>query len=717
MQKNHMLTAAALCVTVAATFLPCAANAQTMQVTPGELIGQQAQRSVSPLPSDLFGSGEMTVLIELKRGDYGIDDYLLWQDETDGDFLRIGFCPMLHNQVVYPQRSTLFYVLRSFERPEDFDPKKFWLRRMDNSYAGFVYPLNPSSDRAADEIIYRKRGELSELYVNGHLVDSRNYMRGGTRVSLDYQHAYTDRPDGFSLSGSLAEKVTGRGVLVWDRALSDPELAEWSSRPIDRESYAAHVPKQERGYHDSTGTLLPQSLSDEEKYAMINRNLDALVETLSEKDPYFPQFHFAMPFLAHDPKAFSFRDTVVFYPAASYAWYGLTGPRDLLEFHATTKDFSEWDLNKVLVKSPVNNAYFSEIDGTAVRPLGKTAGMAETHQVAEDDSFETFRTSSEEIEVPPPPGSFEDVFSHGQNEYFMFEEGGERWLLVNPHFTQNQHLLLIYRAVGDSFKKWEYHGVFYEGNLDTPGAIECVQIFKMGDHYGLVHFGNKSFDQDGSRFLVGDIVDGRFIKLAGVDKPVPGLMPSGVAFSHRGKTYWVAYGTWVYRETLEQLAHGWNSIFPFYEIQYRDGRMHVSPPESWVDLRRQEEVLARDVAVTDSFAADFEASAAFEIEMEVDAKEAASIDVKIRNDSDVIPITYDSAERTISLFGVKANPWEKSRIHFGCGFSSTTRWSKSLGMTVLPSHESGDPPPPALTACRSTRRQVRSIGSACRNGI
>jgi beta-fructofuranosidase len=212
---------------------------------------------------------------------------------------------------------------------------------------------------------------------------------------------------------------------------------------------------------------------------------------------------------------------------------------------------------------------------------------------ASDNSISRFEVSDvnllehADLSKPDIPGQRCDNIKkiYEERDPCIFEEMGQTFMILGG--TLNKHrksngVVTLYRAIDDTWKRWEYMGIFYESV--EHGLIECPKFFRIGDKWILI------MSPGGQTVYVAGEFDGH----TGVFTPNPeeaGLVDQMPA-SH-AKNFYAPYvettssgrvllAGWV---TQGRTDESWNGAIVLRELSWEGGQLRHAPLEELRNLR------------------------------------------------------------------------------------------------------------------------------------
>lgn len=356
-----------------------------------------------------------------------------------------------------------------------------------------------------DIVLIFKKGTGFEMFINGELRETRTI---GTNVAVDDSRVKGKpsaltigaRPDGSDpFLGQIDE------IALWDRALSDEELAGLFQKPMTHQMVAKRA-KSDRmlgtGVFDDTKTPVT------ERIAWVDRRLPEFRQQLQNTDPNFPRYHIGVPGDNWNPIAFFHKGTHHLFLANTLGGYqnafkDYSDP--IILQHLVSEDLIHWKIMPLPAMRPdggqfENGTFFVNDKGEIVflfygehRP-GNIPYMA----VSRDDELRDWELQPDTVTINGVPADL-----RRRHDPSAVWKRGDTWFMTATTACPDASTMRLPLYRSKDLVNWDYAGLFYE-DADGDPVSECGQMFPLG---GRQVFATSHLLDENATYLTGKVND------------------------------------------------------------------------------------------------------------------------------------------------------------------------------------------------------------------
>lgn len=438
-----------------------------------------------------------------------------------------------------------------------------------------------------DLVVIFKKDKGFELFINEQLRETRTI---GTNVTVDDSgvkgktSALTigARPDGSDPFLGLIDEIA-----LWDRVLSDSELAGLFQKPVTRRPVEKHE-KSDRmlgaGVFDDTKTPVT------ERIAWVNRRLPEFRQQLAQTDPHFPRYHIGVPGDNWNPIAFFYKGRHHLFLANTLGGYqnafkDYANP--IILQHLVSEDMIHWTIMPLPAMRLdggqfENGTFFVNDKGEVVFIFygEHKPGYIPYMAVSRDDELRDWELQPDTVTVNGVPSDL-----RRRHDPSAVWKRGDTWFMTATTACPDASTMRLPLYRSRNLVNWDYAGLFYE-DADGDPVNECGQLFPLDGRW--VFSSIHKLSQTGTA-MTGQLQDDGTFKadwFGMTDYGTPGYDCISTALDKNGRaTMW----RWlpVVRSFVQSSKAGWwNGYTIPRDLRLDDsGRMLVRPDSRMEQLR------------------------------------------------------------------------------------------------------------------------------------
>ena len=366
--------------------------------------------------------------------------------------------------------------------------------------------LGPGLDAGEHLLVVRVSGEVSELFIDGKLLERRSSVRGVPRT---YMQLFHHMPDGWRVgsdpNGGNAFAGGVDQVSIWPFLLSDDQV-----RALSGGTFSAAL-SHETPANVVAQALFQNNMSDENRMQSIDAAMPSwLVETL-RRDKWFPRYHPAVPAgLIFDTRCAIYAGRFHLFPGwlSDFNLLTETGSAFRMQ-HLSSSDLVHWKIEPFPIRLSASNV----LNGSTVNLMGSPhffflrfwPNGAPHHAVPLDDMLKEWKLPESQPVITREGDGY-----RGRFDCTVFQHGDDYFLTGTRKNRNKLNMAMpLYRS--KDLANWEFVGTFYQSDRGKP-FNECPQIFSIDGKMVVTAFYPMLGQTDyGDNVLVGHFDGTRFL--------------------------------------------------------------------------------------------------------------------------------------------------------------------------------------------------------------